>query len=287
MAKTFKHIETTNLNSNNLMKKKVIIMTLTTTMLLFGCTTPDNTPSSPEQQAFEKASDVNWKEVFFDSLTEDWQQQWTLDGEVATAVNTPEGIELRAGPEFKNDAHHMVLWTKESFEGDVKIEYEFTRLDSESTGVNILYIQATGSGEEPYKTDISEWADLRRVPSMKLYFNYMNTYHISYAAFPNPDDVTDDYIRARRYMPHKTGLRGTDLAPDYIHNGFFATGVPHKMTVIKQDKNLYMRISNAEKTRYFHWHNDKLPAIETGRIGLRLMFTRASKFKDFRVSTPE
>lgn len=268
-------------------KKKSAITVITSCMLLLGCTKPHAATSSPDKEAFKSASSGTWNEVFFDSFTEDWQQKWTLDGEVATAVNTPEGIELRAGPEFMNDAHHMVLWTKESFEGDVKIEYEFTRLDSESAGVNILYIQATGSGEEPYKTDISEWADLRRVPSMKLYFNYMNTYHISYAAFPNPDDVTDDYIRARRYMPHKTGLRGTDLSPDYLHNGFFATGVPHKITVIKQDKDLFMRISNAEKTRYFHWHNDKLPAIEEGRIGLRLMFTRASKFKNFRVSVPE
>jgi hypothetical protein len=88
-------------------------------------------------------------------------------------------------------------------------------------------------------------------------------------------------------MPHKTGLKGTDLAPDYFHNGFFATGVPHHFTVIKQDRDIYMRIRNAEKTRTFHWHNDKLPAITEGRIGLRLMWTRASNFKDFRVSTPE
>ena len=36
---------------------------------------------------------------------------------------------LTAGPEFRNDAHHMVLWTKDSFEGDLRIEYASTRLD--------------------------------------------------------------------------------------------------------------------------------------------------------------
>jgi hypothetical protein len=272
---------------NKMTKIKATITILASSMLHWGCTTPHAASSSPDKEAFERASAGNWKEVFFDSFTEDWQRQWTLDGEVATAENTPDGIELRAGPEFMNDAHHMVLWTKESFEGDVKIEYEFTRLDSESTGVNILYIQATGSGEGPYKTDISEWAHLRNIPSMRLYFDYMNTYHISYAAFPNEEDANDDYIRARRYMPHRTGLSGTDLTPDYHHSGFFATGVPHQMTIIKQDKDLFMRIRNAEKVRYFHWHNDKLPIIEGGRIGLRLMFTRASKIKNFSVSIPE
>ena len=263
-----------------------IITVLATGLFLVGCTTQTSTPPTPDQTAFDTAASVGWEEVLFDSFTKDWQKQWTLDGEVATAVNTPDGIELTAGSE-RIDGHHMVLWTKEQFEGDVKIEYEFTRLDSESAGVNILYIQATGSGEGPYKTDIAEWAELRREPAMKKYFDCMNTYHISYAAFPNPDDVTDDYIRARRYMPHQTGLKGSDLAPDYFKNGFFETGVPHQLTVIKQDRDLFMRISNAEQTRYYHWHNDKLPPITGGRIGLRLMWTRASKIKNFRISAPE
>ncbi len=263
-----------------------IIMTLTTGLFLVGCTTQRSTPVSPDQTAFEQVATGKWKKIFSDPFTGDWREKWILDGEVGTAINTPDGIELTAGPVI-NDAGHMVLWTKEEFKGDLKIDYEFTRLDSVSGGVNILYIEATGSGEGPYKKDIAEWADLRRVPAMKLYFDCMNTYHISYAAFPNEKDVTDDYIRARRYMPHKTGLEGSDLAPDYFHNGFFATGVPHQFTVIKQDRDIYMRISNAEKTRYFHWHNDKLPPIDEGRIGLRLMWTRASKIKNFRVSVPK
>jgi hypothetical protein len=262
-----------------------LITLLATGLFLVGCTT--QTGTAPDQTAFVTADSADWREVFSDPFTGDWTKLWTLDGEVATAVNTPDGIELTAGPEFMNDAHHMVLWSKEEFEGDLKIEYEFTRLDSETRGVNILYIQATGSGEGPYKTDIAEWTDLRSVPSMKLYFDCMNTYHISYAAFPNEDDATDDYIRARRYMPHQTGLKGSDLAPDYFHNGFFATGVPHQFTVIKKDRDVFMRISNAEKTRYFHWHNDKLPPITEGRIGLRLMFTRSSRIKNFRVSVPQ
>lgn len=264
-----------------------IIPLLATGLLLIGCTTLTKPQDDADRLAFEHASQRHWEEVFFDSFTEDWQKQWTLDGDVATAITSPDGIQLTAGPEFMNDAHHMVLWTKDVFEGDVKIEYEFTRMDSETRGVNILYIQATGSGEGPHKPDIAQWADLRRVPAMNLYYDCMNTYHISYAAFPNENDVTDDYIRARRYMPHQTGLEGTDLKPDYFHNGFFATGVPHKFTVIKQDRDLFMRISNAEKTRYFHWHNDELPPIKEGRIGLRLMFTRASLIKNFRISIPE
>jgi hypothetical protein len=69
---------------------------------------------------------------------------------------------LTAGPEFGNDAHHMVLWTKSSFEGDLRIDFDYTRLDRETRCVNILYIQATGSGKGPYQEDIMKWNDSAR-----------------------------------------------------------------------------------------------------------------------------
>jgi hypothetical protein len=171
---------------------------------------------------------------------------------------------LTAGPEFKNDAHHMVLWTKQSFEGDLKIDYDYTRLDEETRCVTILYIQATGSGKDPYAADISKWGELRKVPSMRSYFDNMNTYHISYAAFPNSGKERKSYIRGRRYMPHKTGLKGTDLEPDFFPEGLFATGVKHHITVIKKDRDLFMRVENPEQVYYCHMTNRKLPVITEG-----------------------
>jgi hypothetical protein len=73
-------------------------------------------------------------------------------------------------------------------------------------------------------------SDLRKVPAMATYFNHMNLYHISYAAFP-PDG--GQYIRARRYMPETgKGLDGTALEPDYYPKTLFRAGrgarlVPH------------------------------------------------------------
>ena len=133
----------------------------------------------------------------------------------------------------------MVLWTKQSFEGDLKIEYDYTRIDNETRCVNILYIQATGSGKGPYARDISQWNELRKVPAMATYFNHMHAYHISYAAFPNSGENRVSYIRARRYLPEGKGLKGTELAPDYDPQGFFAQGVTHHITVIKKDRDLF------------------------------------------------
>jgi hypothetical protein len=86
---------------------------------------------------------------FSDPCTEDWEDNWFLDGNIATVENTENGMNFKAGPVNRNDAHHAVLWTKESFSGDVKIEYNYTRTDSQTVNVNILYIQATGTGKGP------------------------------------------------------------------------------------------------------------------------------------------
>ena len=239
--------------------------------------------NNKEKQAFENANQQIWQEAFCDSGTEDWTKQWFLDGQIASVSNSAKGMQLTAGPKYLNDAHHMVLWTKESFKGDVKIEYDFTRLDFETRCVNILYIQATGSGKGPFTKDITEWNAYRQSPAMRVYYDNMNTYHISYAAFPNTEDDRESYIRARRYMPNKTGLSGTELKPDYFPDGLFAPGVPHKITVIKKDRNIYMRVVNSEQTYYCHFINPDLPVIEEGRIGLRLMFTRSSRFANFKI----
>jgi hypothetical protein len=241
------------------------------------------------QPAFEKANTGDWQEVFFDPGTDDWKDNWFLDGEVASVTNTPQGMQLTAGPQWGNGRHHMVLWTKKSLEGDLKIEFEYTRLDFENRGVNIIYIQATGSGEGEYKQDIAEWKALRTTPSMSTYFNNMHTYHISYAASPG---TKYEYVRGRRYIPGGSGVEGlndTDMKPDYFTGKLdvFTPGVPHKITIIKHAKALFMRVENPDGLHFFHWDNKGAPPITAGRIGLRQMFTRSARYKNFRVSKPE
>jgi hypothetical protein len=240
--------------------------------------------AAADRAAFDQAAMGDWREAFFDRGSEDWKQRWFLDGEIGRIQNGPLGMELTAGLEAMNDAHHVVLWTKDSFEGDLKIEYEYTRLDAADRFVTILYIQATGSGDGPYLQDIARWNELRRVPAMSVYFDHMNTYHLSYAAFEGSEATS--YIRARRYLPDQGGLEGTDLKPDYFPTGLFKTGVPHKITVLKRHRELFVRIENAEQTVYCHMTNPPLPEINEGRVGLRHMFTRAARYRNFRISTP-
>lgn len=273
---------------------KAMIAHTTTVLLCAGClnfATAEDGSQAPmkgqaEKNAFEQADSRKWNEQFSDKCTGDWKNKWFLDGEVGTVTNSPDGMTLTAGPEFRNDAHHMVLWTKASFAGDLKIEYDYTRLDEEQRCVTILFIQATGSGKGPYAKDITEWNALRKVPAMKEYFNHMHTYHISYAAFPNFGKDRTSYIRGRRYLPEKNGLKGTDLEPDYYPKGLFETGVKHHITVIKQGRDIHMRIENPDLAYYCHMANPDLPPIIEGRIGLRHMFTRSARYRNFKISAP-
>jgi hypothetical protein len=241
-------------------------------------------PRESEEDLFGRADAAQWETVFEDPCTDDWARRWFLDGEVAAVRNGAAGMQLTAGPQFGNDAHHMVLWTRESFAGDLRIEYDYTRLDFECRCVNILYIQATGSGADPWKTDIAEWSELRREPAMKLYFDHMSLYHVSYAAFGNRnEDPAADYIRARRYAPEGSGLAGTDLEPDYFRTGLWAPGVPHRIVVIKRGRELSMRVESHERVTYCHWADPGEAPIESGRVGLRQMYTRSARYANVRI----
>ena len=182
-----------------------------------------------------------------------------------------------------------VLWTKSSFSGDIKIDYTYTKLDTQISAVTILYIFATGSGIDPYKKDIAQWGHLREIPKMSKYFKNMHAYHISYAAYPvNNTDPVADYIRARRYLPvKKNRLKGTDLIPDYFETGLFKKGISYEMSVIKKGDDLFMLISNKKQKLLCHWKTDIFPPIVEGRIGLRHMYTRGARYRDFRISIPK
>jgi hypothetical protein len=226
-------------------------------------------------------------EIFYDPFTSPWQNKWFLDGEKAVLTHSEKGLDFWAGPDALDDASHAVLWTHQVFSGDIMIEYEFTRLDEEVRYVNIIYLQATGSGEEGFDEDITLWKEKRKVPAMHNYFRNMNTFHISYAAFGTRNDNPElDYLRARRYMPQYGSLRETDLEPDYAETGLFQTGMPHTIIIIKKENQIYMHVTKGEQSRLFYWKNDRLPPISEGRIGLRHMYTRGARYSDFKISVP-
>lgn len=257
---------------------KVVLLVL---LFIQSCTT------SAQDDFGEIEASEDWVLEFSDPCTEDWQDHWFLDGKIATVENSERGMNFKAGPVNRNDAHHAVLWTRKSFEGDVKIEYKYTRTDSQTVNVNILYIQATGIGQEPYKKDIAQWSRLREVPKMSTYFKYMKTLHISYAAFGmDNQDPLADYIRVRQYPVTET-ISFDDMAipPDFFKTGLFLPGKTYKVTLIKTREKLFFRVEGDGKVQKYSWVLNKPESILEGRIGLRHMYTRSANYRDFKVWT--
>lgn len=191
-----------------------------------------------------------------------------------------------AGPVAYDNGSHAVLWTKADFAGDVRIEFDYTRLDTITRFVNILYIQATGKQVGPFTEDIAEWSALRQVPYMNCYYDTMELLHISYAAFGNEDDKDEDYVRARRY-PTRPGraFNATDIPPDYFQTGLFRPGVTYHVTAIKTNADLFLEVKNSTVDTCFHWPLGDVEPLVHGRVGFRHMWTRCSRYGNIRIAT--
>ncbi|MGQ7947429.1 DUF1961 family protein [Flavobacterium sp. WC2509] len=229
-----------------------------------------------------------WQLQFNDSFTKDWQSKWFLDGLHADIKNTKEGMLFSGGNVENDDAYNAVLWTKESFKGDVKIQYNYTKTDNKTIWATILYLQATGIGIAPYVEDISQWNNLREIPAMKTYYNNMKALHISYASYDNKNtDIKNDYIRVRKYpvIAGQNFNTTTEIPNASFETGLFNPNETYKITIIKTNQKLYFKVVGKNISKLFSWDLTNSPGIVEGRIGLRHMHTRSALYKDFSVFT--
>ncbi|MBT4139124.1 MAG: DUF1961 family protein [Candidatus Latescibacteria bacterium] len=230
------------------------------------------------EKEFDAFSKMKWTEVFSDDGKGNWRDKWKQDGKNGVIKNTENGMDYASGTGSTNHDHE-VLWTKESFKGDLRIEYDFTRLDTLDRNVCILYVQATGLGTEEFPTDIMAWSAFREMPKMSYYFKNMNALHVSYAV------NVDGYIRARRY-PILLNKKWTDtkVPPLYSGEGYFETNKTYRLTVIKKGSLFMMEVKGQGKRKLYGWDTSGFEPITEGRIGLRQMFQRRSLYANFKIS---
>jgi hypothetical protein len=231
-----------------------------------------------------QAGGGGWEIVFSDPGTGHWQDHWFVEGLKATVEYKEGGLVFTSGPVPKEQASHAVLWTKQGFKGDLRIEYDYTRLDSmtETTSVNILYIQATGLGTTQSPTDIYLSTAQREVPWMKSYFLNMNALHISYAT---TGPKRSHYVAARRYPAKDKGsfMQGTMVQPIYENVDLFKPGETYHITALREGNRLTFTAEHEGKTHSFEWDTSAFPPVTEGRIGLRHMWARSSRYQNFRV----
>ena len=262
-------------------KKRLLILILFFSTFMRGQNT-----DSDEFETLNQSK--QWQLQFNDPCTKDWQSKWFLDGLHAEIKNTKEGMLFSGGNVEGDDAYNAVLWTKDSFKGDLKIEYSYTKTDTKTIWATILYIQATGIGIAPYAEDITQWNKLREIPAMKTYYNNMKALHISYASYDNKNtDIKNDYIRVRKYpvLAGQNFNTTTEIPNAYFETGLFNPNETYRITIIKTNKKLYFRVVGKNTSKLFSWDLSSSPAILEGRIGLRHMHTRSAEYKDFSIFT--
>lgn len=258
--------------------------------LLIGVVSISSGCSEPRcvEREFRKALREPWRLVVDDDMTHCDTARWHLDGLRGRMTCDEQGLTLRAGARINCDSDHVVLWNRTRVTAPVRVEYDFTRLDTSSVNsVNIIYLLAQGSGEGPFGADIMTWNDRRTVPAMKVYFNNMRCYHISYAVSDRrPDGTMGDYIRGRQYNPAAgRGLKGTELMPEYKDTELFKPGVTYHLTILLHGRRCYMEVCGEGRRELFWFDIDESKALREGYIGLRQMWGRESRYAGFRVWT--
>jgi len=230
--------------------------------------------------------------LFEDPMTGNWQDHWFLDGEKAVLEHRDGGLAFiteytvnknvdRAG----FDAQHAVLWTRQQFEGDIRITYTYTKLPG-CSWQKLIYVQARGIGEAPYVKDIHAWRNLRQVAKMNMYFNYMDLIGLSLR----------EEIRCKRY-PWSDVERDIELENEFLPRGEnrgMEIGREYHVLVEKRKKSILLRITDAETGKDVVDHtwdltdekvleNRNPRFIDKGRIGIRQMGGHKILMLDFKV----
>ena len=230
--------------------------------------------------------------LFEDPMTGDWRDNWFLDGNNATLEHRDGGLAFitTASKVDKRvdrapfDAQHAVLWTREAFEGDIRIRYTYTKLPG-CSWQKLIYIQAQGIGEGPYVQDIYAWRDHREVAVMSEYFNHMDLIGLSLR----------DQVRCKRYPWND--MAGNDLEDEFLPRAE-NKGMPigHELDVLveKRKESLLLRITDTETGEAVVDHRWDLTDervlekrdpkyVEKGRIGIRQMGGHKILMRDFKV----
>ncbi len=241
---------------------------------------------SSQEQDFVKSQEGDWRLVIDEPMSNFNSTDWVFDGLEGHLYVTEQGLRVTSGPEVYVDAHHTVLWNKQLLHENVMLEYDYTRLDESKAGsVNIIYLLAQGSGISPYEKDIMQWNHLRTVPAMRVYFDNMCTYHISYAVTRCPDEeIQKDYIRGRLYNPTAgKGLKGTDLVPEYEDVCLFKKDITYKILVLLRDNRMYMQVEGDNKKRLFYFDINPETRLKQGYLGFRQMWGRSALYANLKV----
>ena len=234
--------------------------------------------------------------LFEDAMNANWQEHWFLDGKKAVVEHRDGGLYFSAGTVTKRQdrnayhAHHAVLWTKQEFQGDIRISVDCKKVDASNYGNVLIYVQAQGIGQSPYVKDIHAWRQLREIPAMSNYFNYMNLLSISLR----------NELRCKLYPWNdmETGAKFAPLIEPMADWPGMERNTWYRIEVDKRLRSLTFRLYDGQTrdlltdvTWDIGQKQKQRPGftdyIHKGRIGLRHMSTKQCVYRNFKVSRIE
>ncbi len=201
-----------------------------------------------------------------------WVQQGCLDGKHVMKERriTPEGLLLQTPDEVAVETR-VYFWSPQIFEGDVAVEYEFR--PEQRTGLALLVVQASGLQREDFMTD----HPLRTTGSMMTIIgDRVRNYHWEY--FRHSVDVRGDlgtHVLIKNPWGRPLGMSTTPL---------IAVGAWHKLQFVQEGARLRAAIDGewVLDVRDDAFDNNG-PILNSGRIGLRLMYATRMRFRNLKV----
>jgi hypothetical protein len=229
------------------------------------------------KKAVDWTPDQQWQLKYESALTKQgdfdgWTQQGCTDGgfQIKSLAISDDGLLV----ETPNQVHvesRVYFWSPDVFEGDLAVEYEFKPL--QDTGLALLVVQATGMQREDYMTDHPK----RTTGSMgTIIADRVRNYHWEY--FRHAVDVRNDVggqILAKNPWQHPMAMSAVPL---------IETNKWHKLLFVQEGKRLRGAIDGQW---VFDVMDDAFSAtgavLNSGRIGLRLMYNTSMVFKNIKV----
>jgi hypothetical protein len=201
-----------------------------------------------------------------------WRQQGCLVApyELREKQITPEGLLIQTPDQIHTETR-VYFWSPDSFEGDVAVEFEFR--PEQNTGLALLVVQATGLQREDFLTDHPP----RTTGSMSTIIgDRIKNYHWEF--FRRAVDVRGDLgTQVLVKNPWNRPLGLANLPPLQV-------GSWHKLLFVQEGGRLRAAIDG-------QWaldvqdeaFNMSGPVLNSGRIGLRLMYASRMRFKNLKI----
>jgi hypothetical protein len=202
-------------------------------------------------------------------------QRFRIQGIVDKAQITPEGLHIatvKEAYEPQNRGKQMYLWSRDTFEGDLYVEYEFR--PNQPFGLSLLVFQASGMSREDLELDYP----VRTTGNMHwIHSADMRCYHLEY--FRHMTAVRNDLDNAALVKNPYQWVMGFGCLEDPLKEHCW-----HKLQVLQEEGSITAALNGKKLfTANDRPFGNNGPVLNFGRIAIRCMINTDMHFRNLKV----